>query len=149
MVSQTVYVPQHAIGSVSATTFPVVFPLLPLHGYEIRSAASDQKPDYAVAEPDVSLQWVSVFKFPLHELQSRVYRLDKPIEVQVERYGNGYLVTDENVYRHGVGSTIEASLRNYEEILLSYFESLSRRHERLSPRLKRDLEFLRRTISHA
>lgn len=148
MVSQTVYVSRHAIGSVSATTFPVVSPLPPAHGYEIRHAASDQNPDHAVAQPDVNLEWVSVFKFPLHELQSEVYRLDKPIEVQVERYGHSYLVTDEDINRHGMGSTIEDALRDYEEILLSYFKSLSRRQERLSPRLRQHLEFLRHTISH-
>ena len=148
MVSKAVYVSQYPIGSVSASTFPVAFPPLPVRGYEIKHAVSNQKPDHAIAEPYVSFEWVTVFKAPLDELHSKVYRLVQPIWVQVERYGSGYLVTDEDVNRHGVGSTIEAALRNYEEILLNYFESLSRRQERLSPRLKQHLEFLRDTISH-
>lgn len=147
MVNGAVHAPEHSSKSFSASTYPVEFPTLVIRDYEISPDVSDQKPTYAVAQPDVNLEWVSVFKFPLHELHSRVYRLDQPIEVQVERYGNGYLVTDENVNRHGVGPTIEDARRNYEEILLGYFESLSRRQERLSPRLKRDLEFLRHTIS--
>lgn len=145
MVSQAVYMPQRSISS--ARTFPVTFPPLPVRDYEIKCAVSEQKPDHAVVQTDASAEWVSFFKFPLHELQSSVYRLDQPIEVQVERYGNGYLVTDENVNRHGVGSTIEAALRNYEEILLGYFESLSGRQERLSSKLKQDLQFLRHKIS--
>ena len=148
MVSEAVLVAEKPSGNSTASTYPVEFSKLPIHDYEIGHAVYDQKPGYAVAEPDVSLEWVSVFKVLLHKLQSRIYELVEPILIQIERYGDGYLVTDENVYRHGVGSTIEASLRNYEEILLGYFESLCRRQERLSPRLRQDFEFLRRTISH-
>ena len=148
MLSQAVCEPQHLISNVSASTFPVAFPPLSVRGYEIKRAVSNQKPDHAIAESDVSFEWVSIFKVPFYELQSKAYRLAQPIWVQVERYGHGYLVTDDDVNRHGVGSTIEAALRDYEEILLGYFESLSRRQERLSPQLRKDFEFLRHTISH-
>ena len=147
MVSQAVRVSQASIGNVSATTFPVSFPTLPARDYEIKRAVSDQKPDRAIAEPYTSSEWVSVFKVPLRELQSMVYRLIQPFFIQVERYGSGYLVTDESVNRHGVGATIEDARRDYEEILLSYFESLSRHQDRLSSRLRRDFEFLRSRIS--
>ena len=148
MVNQAVHMPQHLVSNASASTFPVAFGPVRVCNYEIKRTVSDQKPDHAIGELNVNFEWLSVFKVPLHGLQSRVYRLVQPIWIQVERYGNGYLVTDENVNRHGVGDTIEDAQRDYEEILLSYFESLSRRQDRLSPRLKRHLEFLRDIISH-
>jgi len=148
VVSGVVIAPEKSSWSFTASTYPVEFSALPVRGYRISDAVSAQKPDYAVAQPEDSFEWVSVFKIPLHRLHSCIYRLVEPIEVQVERYGNGYLVTDENVNRHGVGSTIADALRDYEEILLSYFESLSRRQDRLSSKLKHDLEFLGHTISH-
>ncbi len=134
--------------NVNTITYPITSSPEAIRYYTIERDVSSQKPDHFIVQPDVSREWVSVFKIPLQKLQSRIYELVEPIWIQIERYGDGYLVTDENVDRHGVGSTIEASLRNYEEILLGYFESLSRRQERLSPRLRQDFEFLRRTISH-
>jgi predicted RNase H-like HicB family nuclease len=148
MVTEAVLVEQRSSSSVNTKTSPITSSPGAICYYRIERDVSNQKPDYAIAQPDVSLEWVGVFKIPLHKLQSRIYELVKPIWIQIERYGDGYLVTDEDVNRHGVGSTNEDALQNYEEILLGYFESLSRRQERLSPRLRQDFEFLRRTISH-
>ncbi len=147
MVTQAVPMQKHS-SSVNVITYPITSSVVVARYYTIERDVSNQKPDHAIAQPDVSLEWVSVFKIPLHKLRSRIYELVEPIWIQVERYGDGYLVTDEDVNRHGVGSTIEDALQNYEEILLGYFESLSRRQERLSPRLRQDFEFLRRTVSH-
>jgi len=134
--------------NVNTATYPRTFSPGAIRYYTILRDVSNQNPDYAIAQPDASREWMGVFKIPLHKLQSRIYELVEPIWIQIERYGDGYLVTDEDVNRHGVGSTIGDALQNYEEILLGYFESLSRRQERLSPRLRQDFEFLRRTVSH-
>ena len=145
MVTEAVLVEQHS-SNVNTTTYPITSSPGAIRYYTIERDVSNQKPDHFIVQPEVSREWVSVFKVLLHKLQSRIYELIEPIWIQIERYGDGYLVTDEDVNRHGVGSTIEDALQNYEEILLSYFESLSRRQERLSPRLRQDFEFLRRTI---
>jgi len=146
IVTETVPVPKQSSSSVNATTYPIISSPLAARYYTIQRDVSNQKPGHAIAQPDVSVAWVGVFKIPLHRLQSRIYELVKPVWIQIERYEDGYLVTDEDVNRHGLGSSIESALRDYEEILLSYFENLSRRQERLSPRLRQDFEFLRRTI---
>ena len=148
MVTEAVSVSRSSRSSVNATIYPITYSPVAVRYYTIERDVSNQKPDHAIVQLDVSHEWVSVFKTPLHKLQSRIYELVDPIWIQIERYGDGYLVTDEDVNRHGLGSNIEDALQNYEEILLSYFESLSRRQEKLSPRLRQDFEFLRRTISH-
>jgi len=147
MVTEAVLTPKSSSSSVNATTYPITSSPSPIRYYTIKRDVSNQKPDHAIARSDVSLEWMSVLKIPLSKLQSRIYQLVEPIWIQIERYGDGYLVTDEDVHRHGLGPSIEDALRDYEEILLSYFESLSRRQERLSPRLRQDFELLRRTIS--
>lgn len=147
MVTEAVHRPEFSSNSVNAESYSIKYSPLPMHYYVIERDVSNQKPEHATAWPDISLEWMSVLKIPLSKLESRVYKLAKPIWIQIEIYGNSYLVTDEDVYRHGLGPSIEDALRDYEEILLSYFESLSRRWQRLSPRLRQDFEFLRRTIS--
>ena len=148
MVTEAVLVEQRSSSNVNTRTYPITSSPGAIRYFTIERNVSNQKPGHAIAQPDVSHEWVGVFKIPLHKLQSRIYELVKPILIQIERYGAGYLVTDEDVNRHGLGSSIEDALQNYEEILLGYFESLSRRQERLSSRLRQDFEFLRRTISH-
>ena len=118
----------------------------PMPRYGISRDVEDMSPRHGVADAEVGSVWVGVFPMPMMRLTSDTYELIKPIWVQIERYGDGYLVTDEDVYRHGVGLTIGDALRDYEEILLGYFESLSRRQDRLSPRLKQHLEFLSQRI---
>ncbi len=147
MVTEAVLVEQRSSSNVNTTTYPITSFPRAIRYYLIERDISNQKPDYAVIRHDVGVEWVSIFKTFVCELRSNVYRLVQPIEVQVERYGNGYLVTDEDINRHGVGATIGDALRDYEEILLSYFESLSRPDRRLSHKLRQHLEFLRDRIS--
>lgn len=118
----------------------------PILRYGMSRDAQDMLPRHVVADTEVGSVWLGVFPMPMMRLTSDTYELVKPIWVQIEKYGEGYLVTDEDIYRHGVGPTIEDARRNYEEILIGYFESLSRRQDRLSPRLKRHLEFLSQRI---
>ena len=119
----------------------------PMPKYSISREVEDMSLRHGVADAEAGSVWLGVFPMPMMRLTSDTYELIKPIWVQIEKYGEGYLVTDEDVDRHGVGLTIEDALRDYEEILLGYFESLSRRQDRLSPRLKQHLEFLRQAIS--
>ncbi|MGB2799729.1 MAG: hypothetical protein WBC55_01955 [Dehalococcoidia bacterium] len=102
----------------------------------------DMLPRHGIADAEVGSVWVGVFQMPVTRLHSDIYELRQPIWVQVERYGQGYLVTDEDVDRHGVGLTTKDALHDYEEVLLGYFESLMRRHNKLSKRLRQHLEFL-------
>ena len=91
--------------------------------------------------------WLSSIKFPITRFHSNKYRLSKPpLFVQVESYFDGYLVADEDVDRHGIGSTIPDALYDYEQALLYYFESLNKHYPKLSPRLRRDFEFLNKVI---
>lgn len=91
--------------------------------------------------------WLGSFKFPIMKFHSDKYSLGKPpLLVQVEPHPDSYLVTDDDVDRHGMGETIEDALLDYEETLLGYFESLNEHYPKLSPKLKIDLEFLNQII---
>lgn len=141
MVNLASYAPSCSLGTFIARPSPQ-----PIRKYGIGAGVEDMWPRHGVADPEGGSVWVGVFQMLVVRLHSDAYELIKPILVQVERYGEGYLVTDEDVFRHGVGPTIEDARRNYEEILIGYFESLSRRRDRLSPRLKQHLEFLSQRI---
>jgi len=92
--------------------------------------------------------WLGPFTFPVVRFHSDKYCLSKPpLLVQVEPYSDGYLVTDDDIDRHGIGQTIEDALLDYEETLLGYFESLSEHYPKLSNNLKKDLEFLNQIIT--
>jgi len=118
----------------------------PMPKYGIRRDVEDMLPRQGIADPEVGSVWLSVFPMPVMRLTSHTYELIKPIWVQMEKYGERYLVTDEDVCRHGVGLTIEDALRDYEEILIGYFESLMQRRDKLSRRLSEHLDFLSRLI---
>lgn len=115
--------------------------------YSAESAAhSNQFPHVALAEPTLGFQWLSSTLIPFYQLRSSAYRLAEPIWIQIQTYSGGYLVTDQEVNRHGVGSIIEEALQDYEETLVGYYESLVSRRDRLSPRLRRHLHYLARTL---
>lgn len=141
LVNLASYAPTASLGTALARPSPQ-----PMSKYSISRDVEDMSPRQGIADAGVGSVWVGVFRMLLARLHSNTYELVKPIWVQIEKYGEGYLVTDDDVDRHGVGPTIEEARRNYEEILLGYFESLSRRHDRLSRRLKQHLEFLSQRI---
>lgn len=106
------------------------------------------KPDYPFQNytyTENSNAWVS-FKMHIIDLNSNKYELKIPILVQVESYKDGYLISDDDVNRHGMGDTLEDARCDYEDALLGYFNSLNEHYPNISPRLKRDYDFLNQII---
>lgn len=147
MVTETAYVRPHTVGSTSATSLTTDYGIISPGSYEMALFVSSQVPGYMLAKPTDGSLWLSTIRLPLHQLRSQAYQLIQPIWIQIESYSNGYLVTDQDVNRHGVGSTIEDAIRDHEDILISYYESLQSRRDRLSTRLQRHLANLNRMLA--
>lgn len=82
----------------------------------------------------------------LTDLRSREYSLDQLISLQIQSYQGHYLVSDVITYRHGLGVTLDDAIQDYEDDLISYFESLTENRANLSPALQRDLAQLAQFI---
>lgn len=123
-------------------TFTTEFNSRLVSDYQTAPAPYSQVPDRMLNEPANSLQWLGSIRVPWYQLQSRVYKLIQPIWIQIEGYSSGYLVTDQDVNRHGVGPTIDDAIEDYEDTLINYYESLSNRRDKLSPGLTQHLDYL-------
>lgn len=84
----------------------------------------------------------------LPDLRSPGYSLKQVIPVQIQSYQGHYLVSDTVTYRHGLGVTLDDAMQDYEDDLISYFESLVENRGNLSPALQRDLDRLIQFIQH-
>lgn len=82
----------------------------------------------------------------LTDLRSREYSLNQLISLQIQSYQGHYLVSDTITYRHGLGVTLDDAIQDYEDDLISYFESLTENRANLSPALQRDLAQLAQFI---
>lgn len=91
--------------------------------------------------------WEGNFSMPIIGFHSDNYKLKKPLFVQIESYRGGYLATDGEVDRHGMGNTIDEALVDYEENLLDYYESLAEHYPKLSPNLVGDFKILKQIIT--
>lgn len=89
---------------------------------------------------DSNIQSVPLAVLP--DLRSTQYSLKQVIPLQVQSYQGHYLVSDTVTYRHGLGVTLDDAIRDYEDDLISYFESLVENRTNLSPTLQRDLDKL-------
>lgn len=114
------------------------WPFKPLASMQARSW------DRISVVPDSTCQ--SVPLTVLTDLRSREYFLNQLISLQIQSYQGHYLVSDVITYRHGLGVTLDDAIQDYEDDLISYFESLMENRANLSPALQRDLAQLAQFI---
>jgi len=81
------------------------------------------------------------------ELQSKEYKLNRPIQVRIEAHQHGFLVADDDVARFGSGDTVYNAICDYQNQLVDYFRCLNEHYPRLSPKLMEDLARLNQIIS--
>ncbi len=73
-------------------------------------------------------------------------RISQLLPVQVEKGGEGYIVSDDLTEMYGTGSTLEAAHDDYRAALLDAYESLSEVGRELSPALQRRFDILKRVF---
>jgi hypothetical protein len=74
-------------------------------------------------------------------------RFRKPIIVLAEYSNEGYwLVTNPDIYTHGMGTSCEEAVNDFENVLFDYFNELVNSEDVLAPHLKSQLNYLKSLI---
>jgi len=94
-----------------------------------------------------SLAGSYISSIAIAELQSKEYKLNRPIQVRIEQYKHGFLVADDDIARFGSGHTICDAICDYQNQLIDYFRCLNEHFPKLSSKLMEDLARLNQIIS--
>ena len=76
------------------------------------------------------------------------YRLRHPVRVLLRRSETCYLVTSDTHTLHGVGSTPDEAVEDFEYALLDYYDTLDQNRGRLAPHLQAHLDQLDELIEY-
>ena|SRR5438128_1793072 len=76
-------------------------------------------------------------------------RLIHPLVVLIEDDDGEFLVTELNFYMHAVGTTIPEAIAEFKRILSDELDVLTTDEDKLGPRLRAQLHYLRKMIKVA
>jgi len=71
------------------------------------------------------------------------WQITQPVQVQVERAGGEFVISEPRLNVYGVGETFAESMADFTSMLVDLFEELSVSEDVLSSHLRQQLEILR------